>query len=120
MTDLSDLLQLREKLSKRLETIEAALENLQHRTTQLDADIAAAKRARQQVTRKGREVHALLLETRRELERQDELIQQCVEEIAAARIGVREGVYVMGRFAVARMVAGGELYTSLVEVVDSG
>lgn len=120
MTDLSDLFQSREQLSRRLEKIEAALAELERNAARVDADIAAAKRVRREMTKRGRRMYALLTETRREIEVQDALIQACVEEIAAAHIGAKEGVYLMGRFAVARVVAGGMLYTSLVEVVEDG
>lgn len=120
MTTLPDLIQSREKLSKRLETIEAALNELQQNVQSVDAEISRIRQQRQSMVGQGRRMFALLQETRRELERQDALIQQCVEEIAAERIGPREGAYVMGRFVIARVRVNGELFTSLVEVISDG
>ena len=120
VSDLTDLIQAREQLCRRLETIEATLGELQKSLQEVDSEIEKIRRQRREMAAKGRRIFVLLQETRRELDRHDALIQQIVEELAAAHIGPREGAYIMNGLVIARIAVAGTLYTSLIERVDSG
>lgn len=119
MTDLDTLLSDREKLSKRLDDIEAALSKLRSDVTRLDEEISQAKRQRQEAGKRGLRMFALLQECKQELERHDTLIRQHVEEIAARHIGPKEGAYVLNGFVIVRLDVGGVLCTGLVDRFDS-
>lgn len=119
MTDLAALLQARDDLSGRLNAIEQALSELLRDAASIDAQIATAERQRRELRKQGRRMYALLCEARREVQRHDLLIQQTVDAIADHHIGNKPGVYVLNGFAVARLLVRDELYTSLVELVDS-
>lgn len=119
MTDLNALLSDREKLSRRMDDIEAALSRLHSDVKRLDNEIEAAKRQRQEAGKRGLRMYALLQECKRELERHDALIEQYVEEIAARYIGPKKGAYVMNGFVIVRIEVDGVLCTALVDRIDS-
>lgn len=120
MTDIVDLLQIREKLSQQLTKIETALAELQQSVRAVDAEISRIRQRREVMVKRGQRMYALLVETRREIERHDALIQQTVEEMAEKHIGQQEGCYVIGGgLAIARMRVNGALYTALVEAFNT-
>lgn len=119
MTDLAALLQARDDLSGRLNAIEQALFELVRDEASVTAQIAAAERQRTQLRKQGQRMYDLLQRVRQDILRHDLLIQQTVDAIADHHIGNKPGVYVLNGFAVARLLVRDELYTSLVELVDS-
>ena len=120
MTDLNALLSEREKLSARLDTIEAAWSDIVASISAADAEIALAKKARAELVKSGQRIRALLVETRAELERHDALIKVSVDAIADHHIGDREGAYLLSHgIIIARTRVNGSLYTAMIPIYDS-
>lgn len=120
MTDLDTLLSDREKLAKRLETIEAALAELRSGVARLDDEIKAAKRQRQEAGKRGLRMFALLQEVKSELCRHDAMIKGACDEMADRHIGEREGAYLLNHgMIIARTRVSGSLYTAMVQIYDS-
>ena len=119
-TNLSDLLSEREKLSARLDTIEAAWTDVVKSVASADAEIAEAQKARAKLVESGKRIRPLLVEMRAELERHDAMIKSCIDEIADRHIGDRQGAYLMtGGMVIARTRVNGHYYTAFVELYDS-
>lgn len=120
MTDLDTLLSDREQLAKRLEVIESALSELRSNVAQLDNEIKAAQKQRQEAGKRGLRMYALLQDVRSELCRHDALIKSACDEMADHHIGEREGAYLLNHgMIIARTRVNGSLYTAMVQIYDS-
>ena len=120
MDDPGALLAEREKLSARLDTIEAAWADIVASIAAADAEIAEAKKARAELVKSGQRIRLLLVETRAELERHDALIKVSVDTIADSKIGNREGACLLSHgMIIARTRVNGSLYTAMVQIYDS-
>jgi len=120
MSDLTALLADREKLSARMETIEAAWADIVKSVSTADAEIAEAKKARAKLVESGQRIRALLVEVRQELCRHDALIKSACDVIADSKIGNREGACLLNHgMIIARTRVNGSLYTAMVNIYDS-